>query len=286
MKSLAICLRAVTWPVLLLGLLGGVCAAHAADPDLDYIARLMREADAARTFYPDVTRINPALADEDLYAIQQRVVAARLAAGAHVGGYKGGLIAVAPIGGVLFAEGLRERPARVVRGDYRQLLIEAEVAFEFCTAVERPLADVAAVKAAVCRLRPAVELPDAALPDLDALKADLPRLARALIPNNMVTRDVALGEAVPVAAVELARLHVKVQHEGALLGERAPGAANEAMWEAVRWIVNDFALARGYRVAPGQIVIAGSLTGLHPGVPGHYVVDYGELGRLEFDVVE
>lgn len=261
-------------------------ASAAPPPDVDYMAALMREAAAHRLDYPDLDRLNPALDMETLYAVQGRYVAAQLAAGARIGGYKGGLVPVAPIGGVLFADGLLERPRRVARADYRRLLVEAEVAFEFCVPVTAPLADVAAVKAAVCRLRPAVELPDAALTDFDALKADVPRLARALIPNNMVTRAVALGPAIPAGDVDLRTLHVRTVRDGALLGERAAGPRNAEMWESVRWIVNDFVLKRGYTVAPGQIVMAGNLTGLHAGDRGRWQVDYGALGRVEFEVVD
>lgn len=261
--------------------------AYATDAvDVDGLAALIRRADATRSDYPDLDRLHPGLDESMLYAVQSRVVAARLADGARIGGYKGGLVPVAPIGGVLFADGLLDRPARVSRGAYRRLLVEAEIAFEFCVPVTAPLADVAAVQAAVCRLRPAIELPDAALPDLDALKRDPPRLARALIPNNMVTRALALGAPVPAADIELGTLSVRSQYQGKLLGERAPGPANEAMWEAVRWIVNEFALKQAYRVEAGHLVIAGNLTGLHEGLPGRWHFDYGALGRVEFEITD
>ncbi|MGE3771754.1 MAG: hypothetical protein AB7I32_02445 [Gammaproteobacteria bacterium] len=264
-----------------------ICAAAAAAPplpDVDHLAALMRRAVVERGDYPDLDRLHPALDVDTLYAVQARYVAAQLADGARIGGFKGGLVPVAPIGGVLLADGLLERPARVSRAAYRRLLVEAEIAFELCTPVTAPLADVAAVQAAVCRLRPAVELPDAALADLDVLKTDPPRLARALIPNNMVTQAVALGAAVPAAKIDLKTLHVQTLRDGVLLGERAPGAPNEAMWETVRWIVNEFALKRGYRVEAGHLVMAGNLTGLHAGDAGRWRVDYGALGSVAFEV--
>lgn len=261
-------------------------AAGAASPDHDYMAQLMVQAANARAPYPDLVRINPALTATDLYQVQQRFVAAQVAAGARIAGYKGGLVPQAPIGGVLFAGGLHEGLQTVARKDYHSLLVEAEIAFEFCSAVTAPLPDVAAVKAAVCRLRPAVELPDAAIPDLGAIKSDLPRLAQALIPTNIATRDVALGAPVDAAAHPLSGLHIVATRDGAPLGERMAGSANDAMWESVRWIVNEFVLEHGYRLDAGQIVMPGNLTGLHPGAPGHYRIDYGALGVVEFDIVE
>ncbi len=255
-------------------------------PDLDYMARLVFDAAAQRQAFPDFGRINPSLDMEALYGVQQRYVAARVAAGERIGGYKGGFIPQLPIGGVLFAGGLKEHVREVRRGDFHSLLVEAEIAFEICVPVTAPLADVAALKAVVCRLRPAVELPDAAIPDLATIKQDLPHLARVLVPNDIATRDVALGAPVATDAVDLAAVKVVAMHDGKLLGERAAGPANAALWESVRWIVNEFALARGYRVEAGHLVMPGNLTGLHAGVPGHYRIDYGPLGSVEFDIVD
>jgi 2-keto-4-pentenoate hydratase len=260
--------------------------ADAAGPDLDYMARLMTEAAEGHRPYPDLARVNPALDLDTLYDVQARYVRARLDRGERIGGFKGGFIPQHPIGGVLFAGGLRERPAEVRRRDFHSLLVEAEIAFELCAPVRAPLADVAALKAVVCRLRPAVELPDAALHDLAALRQDLPRLARALVPNDIATREVALGAAVDAATLDLAAVAVAVSHDDAVLGERAAGPANEALWEAVRWVVNEFALARGYAVEAGQIVMPGNLTGLHPGAAGRWRIDYGALGSVEFRVVD
>lgn len=263
---------------------GGASAAPTV-PDLDYMAGLVNEAVAQRRVFPDFTRINPALDMESLYGVQQRYVAARVAAGARIGGYKGGFIPQLPIGGVLFAGGLLEGVRTVRRDDFHSLLVEAEIGFEICAPVTAPLVDVAAVQAVVCRLRPAVELPDAAVPDLAALKQDLPHLARVLVPTDIATRDVALGAPLAADAVDLAAVSVRVTQDGKLLGERAAGPANLALWESVRWVINEFALARGYRVERGHLIMPGNLTGLHAGAPGHYRIDYGPLGSVVFDIV-
>jgi 2-keto-4-pentenoate hydratase len=255
-------------------------------PDLDYMARLVVDAAAQRQPFPDFVRINPSLDMEALYGVQQRYIAARVGAGERIGGYKGGFIPQLPIGGVLFAGGLKEHVREVRRRDFHSLLVEAEIAFEICAPVTAPLPDVAALKAVVCRLRPAVELPDAAILDLATIKQDLPHLARVLVPTDIATRDVALGAPVATEAVDLAAVKVVAMHDGKLLGERAAGPANAALWESVRWIVNEFALARGYRVEAGHLVMPGNLTGLHPGAPGHYRIDYGPLGSVEFDIVD
>ena len=41
---------------------------------------------------------------------------------------------------------------------------------------------------------------------------------------------------------------------------------------------------RGLEVEDGMLFITGACGGIHPAVPGHYVADYGDFGRIEFTV--
>jgi 2-keto-4-pentenoate hydratase len=254
--------------------------------DIDYMARLMIEAQAAHHSYPDLARMNPALDDAALYAVQRALVAKTLASGRTVGGYKGGLIPLAPVGGVLFQQGLITGSPRIESTTYVSLLIEAEIAFVFCAKVDAILKDVAALRKVVCKFRPAIELPDAAVHDLAALKTDLPRLRRALIPNNMATKQVLLGAERSADSVDVDTLVVSTRHGTQTIGVRDLTKPHESLWRNVLWIVNEFVLKQGYEIAPGHIIIPGNLTGLHPGLPGKYHVDYGALGVVDFEVTD
>jgi len=253
-------------------------------PDFDYLTALMQEAEAAGRPYPDIARINPALDDPALFEVQRRYVARQLADGAELGGFKGGFLPAAPMGGVLFKHTFSAAPAAIDAGTYVNLLVEAEIGFEFCAPVRAPLPDVAALQAVVCRLRGAVELPDAAVHDLEQLKTDLLRLRRALIPNNVATRRVLLSAPQPSAEIDVDHLPVMASRGGTLLGRRDL-AAKVDLWQNVLWVVNEFALKRGYPIETGFIIISGNLTGIHAGQPGTYEVDYGELGRVNFEVL-
>jgi len=251
-------------------------------PDAIELAERLLAAESARQPYPELAREFPGLTDADLLAVQRAYLKARLAAGQRVGGYKGGFIPVAPIGGVLYAEGLLQAPADVPRNTFVAPLVEAEIAFEFCSPVKQRLADVAALKAAVCRLRPAIELPDGALAELEAMKTDLPRLRRALIPHNIATRKVLLGAPVAAGTVDVNRLPVTTRHAGKVIGERVVDEGKPDLWESVLWVVNEYALVEGQGLEAGQVIIPGNLTGIHPGVSGLYEVDYGPLGKVRF----
>lgn len=275
MKS-ALLILLLAWSV------NGVAETDAAPPDAKALAARLLAAEAAREPYPELAREFPALTDRALLDIQRAYLEEKLAGGQRVGGFKGGFVPVAPIGGVLYADGLLQAPGDVPLNTFVSPLVEAEIAFEFCQPVTQRLADVAALKAVVCRLRPAVELPDGALAELEAMKQDLPRLRRALIPHNIATRKVMLGAPVPAEQVDVNAVPVVTRHGGKTIGERVVSPDKPDLWASVLWVVNEYALAEGYRIEAGQVIIPGNLTGLHPGVSGVYEVDYGPLGVVRF----
>jgi len=258
---------------------------HAADsPDAHYVAELFFAAQKTRTHFPDILKINPALDDAFLYDVQRRFIALQIAGGSSIGGYKGGFIPQAPIGGVLFAQGILHGSPVLDSGEFQGLLVEAEIAFQLCRELTTPLADIQALKAATCQIFPAIELPDAALPQLGALIKDFPHLRRLLIPTNMAASHLLLGAGREPANLDLNRLDVKVTFNGEAIGFRDGTKSTDDIWARVLWLINDFIIANGYTITPRHVIIPGALTGLHPGTPGTYEVDYGALGKIEFSV--
>ena len=52
---------------------------------------------------------------------------------------------------------------------------------------------------------------------------------------------------------------------------------------ALAWMLDE-ARKRGLSVADDMLLITGACGGIHPAASGHYVADYGDLGRVEFTV--
>lgn len=52
---------------------------------------------------------------------------------------------------------------------------------------------------------------------------------------------------------------------------------------ALAWMLEE-AEKRGLGLADGMLLITGACGGIHPAEPGHYVADYGNLGKIEFTV--
>jgi 2-oxo-hept-3-ene-1,7-dioate hydratase len=253
--------------------------------DTAYIADLLYSAHARAQPFPDIMRINPALDDAELYAIQRRFVALRITAGDGIGGYKGGFIPRAPIGGVLFAGGHLTGAPVIERDRFQSLLVEAEIGFRLCGPRQTvPFADVAALRAATCAVFPAVELPDAAFADLASLRENFTHLRQLLIATNVAASHVLTGTERNPAEFDLDRLDVRVVHDGDEIGVRPGATSDDDIWQRLLWTVNKFVIANGYALEPEHVIIPGALTGLHAGKPGHYAVDYGALGRVEFEI--
>jgi 2-keto-4-pentenoate hydratase len=265
-------------------LLPAVHAGGGPDIDPERVARAYLDARKAGLSFPEVFGNGEQHSDALLYEVQRKLVELQLDEGLTIGGYKGGFIPKASIGGVLFAEGVLKGRPILKRTDFQNLLVEAEIAFQFCAAIKLPVADVAALKALTCNVYPAIELPDAAVRNLDGLLRDLPQLRRALIPTNMAVANVLLGEGKNPNSLDLDHLTIRATHNDVEIGNRDGSTSNDDIWSRVLWIVNEFVLARGYELSAEHIIIPGALTGLHQSTPGHYKVDYGALGEVEFRI--
>ena len=248
------------------------------------MAELFFAAQKSSTYFPDIIKINPELDESLLYEIQKRFVALQVKAGSSIGGYKGGFIPKAPVDGVLFEKGILHGSPTIDRANFQGLLVEAEIAFRLCQSVSTPVASIAELKSFTCGIYPAIELPDVAVADLDQLKQDFVHLRRLMIPTNMAASRLLLGEGTEPGAVDLDRLDVKVELDGTQIGFRNGATSEGDIWARVLWVINDFVIANGYTITPNHVIIPGSLTGLHPGKPGSYRINYGALGTIEFTV--
>jgi 2-keto-4-pentenoate hydratase len=254
------------------------------NPDTNYMARLLMEAKQAKRLFPDFLRINTELDDATLYEVQKKYVALQVENGETVAGYKGGFVPKASVGAVLFKKGTLTESPVLERSDFHILLVEAEVAFRFCKSVTQPLANVSALRQAVCEVHPAIELPDVASPDFGLLRKNFPHLRKFLIATNVAASHVLLGPARDPNTLDINGLTVRVTHNGEQIGYRDGAKAQGDLWENVLWVINNFVLKNGYTIEPDHIIIPGNLTGLHPGKPGDYHADFGELGSIDFKV--
>ncbi len=227
--------------------------------------------------------------DLDLaYAVQRELVTTDLAARA-IAGYKAGFTSAAaqrrfgltaPVSGVLPAGGARDSGAVIALADHPNLMIEIEIGFVLRSAITRPMKSVADLRTYVREARPVVELP--------ALGFESPTgfTAQDLVATNVGAALWLAGAPLPVAALdEVNALEVTLAQGAEIVDSGRGSNAMGDQLEALRWLVNHLQ-AQGWPLRPGHLLITGTLGRINPARPGRWQARYGDLARLEFEIVE
>ena len=207
---------------------------------------------------------------DDAYTVQKAVVEA--VAGDAVAGFKAGMTAPAaqaafgltgPVIGSLYAAGRLAPGARVAGGAGVSLECEIGIVVD---------GDGAPQSAG-----PVVEVPRMAFAD----GAD--RTGANLVACNIAADRFIVGAQLPWRDV-YGDVRIALTRDGETVTAAPASDALGGPHAALAWMLEE-ARRRGLRVADGMLLITGACGGIHPAAPGAYVADYGDLGRIEFEVV-
>lgn len=219
--------------------------------------------------------IDETLTIDSAYRVQTRSVRERLH-GASPAGFKAGLTSAPAqarfktndaVAGVLFKEGALQSASTLSLHELRGLYIEVEIAMRIGTAIEKPLADVAALRAHIDGIGPAIELPnlDYTQPQtLDAID---------VIATNVAAAKYIVGEFAPPAQRDPNSTNVRLvcNDEEMFTGKGTDSLGDQ--WRAALFLVNKM-IEQGWQLEPGQILLTGSLGRMLPGTTGHCVASY------------
>lgn len=258
-----------------------------APAELDRWAQTLTAAREARRPIPPLTEALPGLAVEDAYAIAQRIVAARVAAGARVVGHKIGLTSTAV-----------QEQLRVDQPDYGALLdtmaipnggsvqasafvaprVELELAFHLAEPLAGPGVSVADVRAATGAVQPAIEMVDSRIADWRIGLADTVADSASSAAFVLGGERRALDD-LDVAAIEVALYRGDEQLErgvsSAVLGDPCV---------AVAWLANALG-ALGTTLEPGHVVLSGACTRMVAAQAGDdFRGDFGDLGEIRLSL--
>ncbi len=265
-----------------------VCAlfttAHARAGEAE-MAQALLAAEAAGEPIPMVSREAPDLDLEAAYRVQRAYVERRLE-NDSIAGFKAGLTGRLgqlwfglgePVSGVLFASGMSGGDATIDLAAYRRLIVETEIALVAGARIAAPVADVAALKALIRAVAPAIELPEGGFVS--------PRRISGvdIVAANVSAARYILGAERAVDGLDLGGLAVTLSADGR---EVSAGEGSDVMgdpWAAALWLVNA-ALKRGWTVEPGHVLSTGVIGERVEARPGRYVADFGALGSLAFEL--
>ncbi len=231
-----------------------------------------------RTPIPPLTAEYPDLSPADAYAIQQVVVARRLAAGERIVGWKVGLTSKAmqdqlgvdqpdygPIlSGYLVAEGAAIEAASLIAPR-----VEAEIAFLLAAPLRGPGVSALDVLRATAGVAPAIEVIDSRIEGWRIRLADT-------IADLASSAHVVVGPRLtPLDGLELRTVGVVVERRGEVVATGAGAAALGHPAAAVAWAANALG-ALGVTLEAGALVMPGAL---HASIP----VAAGDVVRARFE---
>ena len=229
---------------------------------LDQLARHLHACQREARDTPKITDEHPEMDWDDAYAIQDRILAAKLKAGARVAGYKAGLTSHAkmkqmgvtdPVFGFLVDEFTVPDGGEVKVGELIHPKVEPEICFVTRTELAGPGCSIAHVLAASDVVLPGIEVIDSRYRDF---KFDLKSV---VADNTSAARFVVGGHAVDARSVDLRTTGIVLEKNGVpvALGAGAAGLGHPAA--AVAMLVNHLG-RRGKSLPAGSLVLSGGAT--------------------------
>lgn len=272
--------------ILSLGVFLSLCFVIRAWAGVSEMADTLIKAHAENQQAALLSQIDPNLDVKTAYQIQKIYVQWRMTKD-KVAGFKAGLTTEAaqkalgvpaPLAGVLYDSG-RLGGSPVVDGKaVRGLAIETEIGYVIGQPINRPLRDVSELQQMVSAVMPAIELPS-----LGGFK-DM-KMAKGVdfIAGNVGAYKFIAGTSRPHQGVNLNQVNVTLSYNGQALYQGKGAEALGDQWKAALWLVNSV-VEQGYKVEPGHILITGALGKMVPAKPGQYVADYGDFGKISFEI--
>lgn len=247
-------------------------------PSLEAIARALDEAWLEAAPIPAPSLTEPSLTRADAYSIQDLLIDRRLQRGRFRTGWKLGLTSanppVTPIAGILLDDMVVESGVDLALPTMVAPMVEAEFVVRIGETIERPLT-VAELEHGPHEVGPGIEV-------IDYRTTGSAGVIDWIADNSTVAYAV-VGPLVPIADVMRPQVGVTLSRNGENL---ARGMGSQVMGDpvaAVSWLTGHV-VSRGQRLAEGDVILTGSLTGHHRVTPDDVSVfeaDFAELGRVQ-----
>ena len=248
------------------------------DVTVEALAARLIDATRERRAIRPLTTDHPDMTAADAYAVQQRIVAERIAAGERIVGWKLGLTSKAmqdqlgvdqpdygPIlSGYVIPEG---RP--IATAELVQPRVEAEIAFVLERDLRGPGITSLDALRATAGVAPAVEIIDSRIADWKI------RLADTIADLASSARVTFAGRLVPIGDLDLRLIGAVLEKNGEVVQTGAGAAALGNPAEAVAWAANVLG-ELGVVLEAGQVIMTGAL---HASVPAAA----GDTFRARFD---
>lgn len=223
---------------------------------------------------------------DDAYRVQRRVVR-ELARRDPIAGFKGAAASAAaqtalgldrPLAGVVFRAGRLDSstPQVLELKPGHDIAVETEVGYLTSVDLSYEVLNDEQAKGAVESIVPIIELPR-------SYPANPPFKAPDLVSMNIGSERYIVGKPVKAEGRSPDGIAVSLRRDGQVLHETTGGTVKGGQWGNLRQVLNEIT-RHGYTIPAGSVILGGALGKIHPGKSGSYVADYGEYGRIEFEI--
>ncbi len=232
------------------------------DKTLDALAEHLHACQREARDTLKITDEHPSMDFDDAYAIQDRILAAKLKAGARVAGYKAGLTSFAkmrqmgvtdPVFGFLVDEFTVADGGEIKMSELIHPKVEPEIAFVTRSELKGPGCNIASVLAASDIVLPGIEVIDSRYRDF---KFDIQSV---IADNTSAVRFVVGGHAVDARSVDLRTTGIVLEKNGVPVALGAGAAVLGHPAAAVAMLVNHLG-RRGQSLPAGSLVLSGGAT--------------------------
>lgn len=229
---------------------------------LDQLAAHLENCQRKAEDTPKITDQYPDMSWDDAYAIQDRILAAKLARGSRIAGYKAGLTSHAkmkqmgvtdPVFGFLVNDYTVPEGAEIRVSELIHPKVEPEICFVTKAELCGPGCSIANVLAASDVVLPGIEVIDSRFRDF---KFDLKSV---VADNTSASRFVVGGRAVDARSVDLRTTGIVLEKNGEVVALGAGAAVLGHPAAAVAMLVNHLG-RRGKRLPAGSLVLSGGIT--------------------------
>ncbi|QEA13036.1 2-oxo-3-hexenedioate decarboxylase [Comamonas flocculans] len=229
---------------------------------LDQLAKHLHACQREARDTPKITDEHPEMDWDDAYAIQDRILAAKLKGGARIAGYKAGLTSHAkmrqmgvtdPVFGFLADEFTVPDGGEVKVSELIHPKVEPEICFVTRTELTGPGCSIASVLAASDVVLPGIEVIDSRYRDF---KFDLKSV---VADNTSAARFVVGGRAVDARSVDLRTTGIVLEKNGVPVALGAGAAVLGHPAAAVAMLVNHLG-RRGKSLPAGSLILSGGAT--------------------------
>lgn len=229
---------------------------------LDQLAKHLHACQREARDTPKITDEHPSMDFGDAYAIQDRILAAKLKAGARVAGYKAGLTSFAkmrqmgvsePVFGFLVDEFTVPDGGEIKTSELIHPKVEPEIAFVTRSELTGPGCSIASVLAASDVVLPGIEVIDSRYRDF---KFDIKSV---IADNTSAVRFAVGGRAVDARSVDLRTAGLVLEKNGVPVALGAGAAVLGHPAAAVAMLVNHLG-RRGHSLPAGSLVLSGGAT--------------------------